>query len=195
MIKEFLAASTWEDLVQYLVISIVVVALSPYGLFILKSVFALLTGRPMPRVARRSKGTAQEAVDSVAEAAINQLDRIGDRLEDLQQKLAQEQALNAHLQSENEALKAHIRNMESGRDHAYQSADEGDRSDNSLSDYDLLGLNETPLPTWDEVRSAYITLVKELHPDHGGDPERLKSVNAAYARLKARHKPKKSEKR
>lgn len=193
MIKEFLAASTWEDLVQYLVISIVVVALSPYGLFILKSIFALLTGRPMPRVVKRSKGTAQEAVDSVAEAAINQLDRIGERMEDLQQKLAQEQALNAHLQSENEALKEHIRNMESGKEYAHESSEESDCSRNSLNDYDILGLKEPPLPSWEDIRSAYIILVKELHPDHGGNPEKLKVVNAAYARLKARHKPKKSK--
>jgi curved DNA-binding protein CbpA len=50
--------------------------------------------------------------------------------------------------------------------------------------WDVLGL-EAGSP-WPEVRARWLTLVKELHPDHHGDPvaaRRLAEVNAAYASL------------
>lgn len=38
--------------------------------------------------------------------------------------------------------------------------------------------------TWEDIRAAYRRLVKIHHPDHGGDPERLRQVNSAYDHLK-----------
>ena len=38
-----------------------------------------------------------------------------------------------------------------------------------------------PTASTDEVRSAYRDRVKEVHPDHGGDPEEFKRLREAYA--------------
>jgi len=50
--------------------------------------------------------------------------------------------------------------------------------------WEVLGLDAGR--PWPEVRARWLTLVKELHPDHHGDPaaaRRLAEVNAAYAAL------------
>ncbi|PSP83126.1 J domain-containing protein [Halobacteriales archaeon QS_6_64_34] len=45
-----------------------------------------------------------------------------------------------------------------------------------------LGLRETA--TVDEVKSAYRSRVKQVHPDHGGDEEEFKRVREAYTLAK-----------
>jgi len=50
--------------------------------------------------------------------------------------------------------------------------------------WEVLGL-DAGCP-WPEVRARWLTLAKQLHPDHHGDPvaaRRLAEVNAAYASL------------
>jgi hypothetical protein len=45
--------------------------------------------------------------------------------------------------------------------------------------FDRLGVTHTAGP--DEVRSAYRSQVKQVHPDHGGDPEEFRRLQEAYA--------------
>ncbi len=46
----------------------------------------------------------------------------------------------------------------------------------------ILGL---PLDaTWQQVKARWTELALELHPDHGGDPERFRAVADAHRRLR-----------
>jgi molecular chaperone DnaJ len=47
--------------------------------------------------------------------------------------------------------------------------------------YDTLGVSETA--TQEEIKKAFRTKSKELHPDRGGDEEQFKKVNEAYSTL------------
>ena len=48
--------------------------------------------------------------------------------------------------------------------------------------YDVLGVPATA--SWVEIQRAYRRLVLVHHPDRGGDSERMKQLNVAYALLK-----------
>jgi len=51
-------------------------------------------------------------------------------------------------------------------------------------DLDMFGLSAQC--TLGEIKAAYRRLMKELHPDLGGDVELAKAANAAYDRLRVR---------
>ena len=51
-------------------------------------------------------------------------------------------------------------------------------SDNQPDPYRVIGVDKTAEAT--EIKKSYRKLARKLHPDRGGDPEKLKSVNAAY---------------
>jgi len=55
------------------------------------------------------------------------------------------------------------------------------RSFNSSADYAKLGL--PPTASRAEIKSAYFSLVKKLHPDSGGDAKQFNEVTEAYKRL------------
>lgn len=50
-----------------------------------------------------------------------------------------------------------------------------------MTHYDELGLVPSAGPG--DVRRAYVTLARRHHPDAGGDPARMRSLNAAFAVL------------
>jgi curved DNA-binding protein len=52
--------------------------------------------------------------------------------------------------------------------------------------YNILGVNNNSTP--DEIKQAYRKLVKEHHPDRGGDAEYFKKINEAYEVLKDQQK-------
>lgn len=47
--------------------------------------------------------------------------------------------------------------------------------------YDELGVGRAAAPV--EIRRAYVALARRHHPDAGGDPARMRSLNAAFATL------------
>jgi DnaJ-class molecular chaperone len=49
----------------------------------------------------------------------------------------------------------------------------------TLEPYKILGVKSDAAQ--DEIKKRYRALAREMHPDRGGDPEKLKRVNAAYA--------------
>ncbi len=49
----------------------------------------------------------------------------------------------------------------------------------------ILGL--TLSATWEQIKSAYRSLILINHPDKGGDLEKCKKINAAYSLLKEQH--------
>ncbi len=51
-------------------------------------------------------------------------------------------------------------------------------SDLGPDPYSVLGVGKTAGA--DEIKKTYRKLARDLHPDRGGDPEKLKQVNAAY---------------
>ena len=51
-------------------------------------------------------------------------------------------------------------------------------SDNQPDPYRVLGVDKKAEGS--EIKKKYRKLAREMHPDRGGDPEKLKSVNAAY---------------
>jgi len=55
------------------------------------------------------------------------------------------------------------------------------RSFNSRADYARLGL--PPMASRAEIKSAYFSLAKKLHPDNGGDARQFNEVTEAYKRL------------
>lgn len=52
--------------------------------------------------------------------------------------------------------------------------------------YNILGVSKNSTP--DEIKQAYRKLVKEHHPDRGGDAEHFKKINEAYEILKDQQK-------
>lgn len=51
---------------------------------------------------------------------------------------------------------------------------------------ETLGLKDDPMPTPKEVRSAFRAMIKEEHPDKGGDPVKARRIIDAYNTLRER---------
>jgi DnaJ-domain-containing protein 1 len=47
-------------------------------------------------------------------------------------------------------------------------------------------LGVSPRASPEQVRERYLELAKRHHPDHGGDPERMRVFNQAYAKIRQR---------
>jgi DnaJ-domain-containing protein 1 len=190
MIKDFIIGSTWEDIVRYTVICVVLTAMSPYGIFIIRYLFAWITGAPTPYIVTK-KQTAKQAISELEKVATDRMRQMADVVEKLQQSLEEATSINEALEAENEALKRHIRHMCGDRsessDHQNEWSYQSDPKDSYASDFAVLGLRSHPRPTWDEVKKAYRAAAKEHHPDNpeqSGSDELFKRINAANENLK-----------
>lgn len=181
MIENFFANSTWNDIVHYMVISMVLVAISPYGVFILRYLFSLWSGKPPPKIYRKSHNTPERAIAELEDAAIGNIRRLQIKIEEVMNE-------NRSLIHENEALKDHIRSFDRTETDPVDAYDE--RNDEIHYDLMALGLKSYPMPSWNDIRSTYRNLVKIHHPDAGSqDPERFNQIHMAYERLKNVIKP------
>ena len=171
-------------MISYIIIALVIISLSPYGIFVIRSIIAMATGRTPPKIIRRgakpAKSEGLEAIADLEQVATTRIRKMSTQITELQSELADITCQIEQLQHENNALKNHIREMETeaktGQDNNGPTAD----GPNADSDYAILGLPETRR---DEIRAAFIKTTKNAHPDQGGDSEKFKEIVAAYERL------------
>lgn len=183
-------------MLQYGIIILALLALSPAGILFMRIMLAPVSGRPMPET--RRKGTAEEQVRILSDTAKTHMTRLNDRILELEQSLDAAQYEARLIAEENEALKAHIRAMDAGgrgarADHGWDEdlgagAEEADVSGASweATDPDLSELGLGNAASNEDIKSAWRAAVKTHHPDRGGDEEVFKRVNGAYERLRAR---------
>jgi len=179
MIEEFLINSTWPDLIRYLVIAIVLTAMSPFGIFTIRYFFSMLTGSPRPYIIQR-RPSASKAIADLEETAAARLQEMAEYISILQVDMEEVSHERDLLRSEVEALKFHIRSLD-GKSDDWTSARDEEAADET--DFKILGLKEKPTPTWDEIRAAFRSAAKIHHPDRGGDEEIFKKASSAYERL------------
>lgn len=184
MFETFIKNSSIQDLASYVVIMMIIFGLSPYGLFFIRMGLHLAFGAPRPRIIRGTRKTHAQVLQDVSTQARTRIDEMSAYISDLEELLAQYQHGADALEAENEALKEHIRAMEAGADMHGAQYDGKTSSPDSEIDRALEALDLSPGATWEDIRAAYRRLVKIHHPDHGGDPERLRQVNSAYDHLK-----------
>jgi hypothetical protein len=192
MIDNFISTTPLSDLIRYFVIAIVIVALSPYGIYLIRMAFAIVTGGPKPFI--RKKETGISAVSNLESVAISRIEGLLEDIEGLQFQLASRDHDFATLENENEALKKHIRSLEAGEDQSAGAQDWNEEPTKSGSydpDLAMFGLDpkvdHKNKPEWSDIKAAHRAAVKANHPDMGGDEAILKDLNIAYERLKKKY--------
>jgi len=186
MLETFIKNSSIQDLASYMIIMMIIFGLSPYGLFFIRMGLHLVFGAPRPRIIRGTRKTQAQVFEDVTTQARTRIEEMSSYISELEELLKQYQHGADALESENEALKEHIRAMEAGADmHGAQYDGEAPSpSPDSEIDQALEALDLSHGASWEDIRAAYRRMVKIHHPDHGGDPERLRQVNSAYDHLK-----------
>ena len=181
--ENFATTSSAQDIIVYVMIATVLVALSPYGVFILRFIFALATGRPLPRITVRRKTTQTsdiEAIVKLEHVTTTRIEEMSGYIAEMQHALAEARTQAEQLLHENNALKNHIRDMEATLNPGQNAQNTTGHDSSKDSDYAILGLPETRR---DEIRAAFRKITRESHPDQGGDPERFRKIIAAHERL------------
>jgi hypothetical protein len=185
MIEEFLRQSTPGELFTYGSIIVVLFGLSPYGVFLARCVIAWRRGTAPPRLVRRDRRSPERQVKDFADQAVSKITELEAYIAEMRYALDAAEIDVARLESENEALREHIRGMGAAQD---ESGPEGswEEATPREDDWSLFGLDETA--SFQDLKHAYRDAVRQNHPDHGGDTEALQRINAAYERLKQRFK-------
>jgi regulator of replication initiation timing len=182
----FLQLSDLDNVLQYVLIVIVLVGFSPYGIYFAKSISAWRRGAPMPKLVRKGSKRDNPVADVINEA--NEfIDEAHRQIHDLEMELACRIDEIHALELENEALKERLRSVDERENNTRDSASTQQTGPVPAEIVEALAhlwLVAPPLPMWDQVKSGYREAVKLHHPDQGGDPEAMKSINAAYDILK-----------
>ena len=182
--EEFISTSSPRDIATYIIIVLVIVALSPYGIFVLRSMIAAAKGQPPPRIVRRGANSIKsrdlDAISDLEQVATTHIREMSGHIAELQGNLADARCQVEQLQYENNALKVHIREMEAAPGPEQDNFGPTTNESNDNSDYAILGLPET---RHDEIRAAFRKTTRNAHPDQGGDSERFREIVAAYDRL------------
>ncbi len=176
MFESFITNNSAQDIASYLVISMIIFGLSPYGAFVVRYWLYLAFGTPRPRLVRTPRKTASQHLVDITASATARIDEMQDYIIELEALVQSAQVDVDTLEMENEALKEHIRAMEAGA--KMQDSDDAQSGSTSDRAFDLMGLRTGA--SWDKVRTAYRELVKRHHPDHGGDAELFREITAAY---------------
>ena len=166
------------ELLVYVPVILFVLFISPRGLFVLQTLFAMVTGRQRP--VRYVKNVMSKA-DSEAMTLMH-IREMSEHMSELQQNLQEVSIELENIRYENEALKDHIRDMEKAK-HGQGMASSEDTGHDLLNDYEILGLSDNPPPGREKIQAAFRDMAREMHPDRGGNSEDFKNLVAAYERL------------
>lgn len=170
-----------QDLAEYVFIMVVIAVISPYGIFLIKMAYAVLSGSPRPRIDSHRK--AQPANHHRIEPEAPDMAALTFYL---QLMIDERDARIAALEIDNAKL-ARLAWRNAGFDEMHTKA-----APTESLHWDLLaiGLHFDPLPTWHEIRKAHRESVMHNHPDRGGNPETLVMINLAFESLKVAYKSK-----
>lgn len=184
MIEALITSLSIEEIATYLGIFIMIFALSPYGIHVLRKLFAYAAGQPQPslprQVYRTRRGSPMERVIETAETEIGKLVQI---ISDLRDELGEAHSRISCLEAEKEALIQRIRDL-SGETGPSSEEDVLHTDRQRHRDLETLGLDPGRAWSWPEVRTAFRQQVLRHHPDRGGSDESLRAVTEAYDRLK-----------
>lgn len=181
----------FAGLLQYMVIFIVLTALSPYGIYFIRMLSYLFFGTSKPYFIKKKRGAKQpksyfkpDSRSHLEKTAIDQIERLAEQIEKLQRRLSEEREGRQFLENENEALKTHIRSFSEDATKGEAAREDDLEAGSSLNDFALFGLKEGRDTAWKDVKAAFRNAARTHHPDQSGDSEMFKTLNAAYARLK-----------
>lgn len=184
MIDQAIEVLKTPEKLQIFVITLGIFGLSPYGIFLLRYIFAAISGKPRPRLLYpTASGSGSPKAPAADFSQIPQGDAAA--MSDLRVEILRLRVANARLEDEVKATYDYIKGLEE-RIAFYEASPQASAPPESLEVRSLriLGLALDQVHTPDDIKRVYRQLVKRHHPDVGGDAMRLQEVQEAYEILR-----------
>lgn len=106
---------------------------------------------------------------------VQEVEQLKGRVHELEDKLFRLRKSYRQLSSENERLRARL------RDHRKERG-LGETTSTAFGPYDILGVR--PGDDWATIKAAYRALSRKHHPDQGGDVRKMQIITEAFTELK-----------